>query len=456
MWGSAMVGDTYDSPEELDALQEPMARAIAKELSHHPLYKTHKGGLVNIVINLQPKGKHGPEVEEEEEAAEKKALGPFPTSGDGWFESHLGKSAAEVVKGLRKARRHNKDVKDDIDELIRSVRHLKELEVEETLKMHDWMGGRETTMRELGLTDRDLKSLRRFGDTRSISLSQACERWDEATGVIKALESVEEAWDEAQRNEWSRSMKMRTDARKAWRSGLHQMDKLTKHEQEWLNMAADELAMRGPMGARDMVSNMLGKDIGYHSKKSLTPRTLGSLLNTYGEELDIMKGSGRGQYVLFKDDVLVIKQDQVWPYAAGFLDADGYITITKRGEPRAGFIATGARGRIHCEQLHKTLGCGILQLDQKVYKDGQKSQHRLQFYSKGDMRKLLQGVTPHLQMKELQAKAVLAFLDADEERKSDLQRLVRYENWRDTKKGDELLDKWGVDAEMVGRWAEGL
>ena len=43
------------------------------------------------------------------------------------------------------------------------------------------------------------------------------------------------------------------------------------------------------------------------------------------------------------------------------LDADGYITITERGEPRAGFIATGERGRMHCEELHKHIGAGVLQ-----------------------------------------------------------------------------------------------
>jgi hypothetical protein len=68
--------------------------------------------------------------------------------------------------------------------------------------------------------------------------------------------------------------------------------------------------------------------------------------------------------------------------------ADGYITITGRGEPRAGFVATGQRGRSHCEQLHKTLDCGVLQLDQKISKTSNRTQHRLQFYSKGDIEKL--------------------------------------------------------------------
>ena len=386
----------------------------------------------------------------------KKSHPTFAENGDGWFEENIGKSADAVVKDLRRARRHYKDFKGDIDDIIRSVQTLKATEVETTLQMYPWMDSRGPTIRELGLSDRDLKALRRFGETRSTSLTRACEQWDNATGVIKTLESVEEVWDSGQKNEWARAMQLRKDARKSWRSTLHQTDTLNKYEKDWLDMAVEELELRGPMKAQDMVGNMFDKTLDQNHRKGLTSRRLGSLLNTYGEEVNIMKGARRSEYILLKHNALVIKESQMWPYAAGFLDADGYITITKRGEPRAGFIATGARGRIHCEQLHKTLGCGVLQLDQKVYKDGQRSQHRLQFYSKDDMRKLLNGISPHLQMKDLQAKAVLEFLDADSERKSQLQRVVQYQNWRDTAKGKELLNEWGINAETIGKWEEAV
>ena len=52
-------------------------------------------------------------------------------------------------------------------------------------------------------------------------------------------------------------------------------------------------------------------------------------------------------------------------------------------------------------------------------------QHRLQFYSKDDLKKLLTGVMPHLRMKKAQAKAMLEYLDAgDDVRKQELQRLL--------------------------------
>ena len=452
MWSSGLVGDNYDSDLDIEEIESPLVRAITKELSQHPHFKDKPKGLVSIVINLQgekkPKGK--------EEEMPKKSHPTFAENGDGWFEENIGKSADAVVKDLRRARRHYKDFKGDIDDIIRSVQTLKATEVETTLQMYPWMDSRGPTIRELGLSDRDLKALRRFGETRSTSLTRACEQWDNATGVIKTLESVEEVWDSGQKNEWARAMQLRKDARKSWRSTLHQTDTLNKYEKDWLDMAVEELELRGPMKAQDMVGNMFDKTLDQNHRKGLTSRRLGSLLNTYGEEVNIMKGARRSEYILLKHNALVIKESQMWPYAAGFLDADGYITITKRGEPRAGFIATGARGRIHCEQLHKTLGCGVLQLDQKVYKDGQRSQHRLQFYSKDDMRKLLNGISPHLQMKDLQAKAVLEFLDADSERKSQLQRVVQYQNWRDTAKGKELLNEWGINAETIGKWEEAV
>jgi len=152
---------------------------------------------------------------------------------------------------------------------------------------------------------------------------------------------------------------------------------------------------------------------------------------------------------------LIIKDP--WAYGAGFLDSDGSLYITERGEPRASFIATGDRGRMHCEQLHKVLECGVLQLDQKVYKDGQRSQHRLQFYSKDHLKKLLIGLLPHLMMKNTQAKAILAYLDeSDSVKKTKLKRLVQFSNWDGTEKGDKYLRDWDLDRGTIMNWAEEL
>ena len=40
----------------------------------------------------------------------------FSANGDGWFETHMNCNADNLVKRLRKARRYNKENKDDYEE----------------------------------------------------------------------------------------------------------------------------------------------------------------------------------------------------------------------------------------------------------------------------------------------------------------------------------------------------
>ena len=210
------------------------------------------------------------------------------------------------------------------------------------------------------------------------------------------------------------------------------------------------------MSSRTIMNNLIESG---QALKGLTPNKLSGLMRIYGDELNIVKGVKRNSWVL-KDDGggLIIKDP--WAYAAGFIDADGYITITKRGEPRVGIIATGERGKVHCEELQKTLGCGVLQLDLKLYqKSSKRSQHRLQFYSKADVRKVLKGVEPHLRLKKNQANNVLEYIDTPrkgaiaKQRRDQLEKLVKYDNWSD-KKGDELLSEWGVKEEDIMTWRD--
>jgi len=376
----------------------------------------------------------------------------FPMTGEGWFESHLGCSASNLVSRLRKARRHNKDEKEFIDKAIADIRSLKSMEMEATLKVHDWCDGHSDTIKSLGLSDKDMRSLRKNGESRRVSLLRACKQWEDADTALKMLEEYEDVWGDEQRKAWVGAMDQRRDARKIWKHTLHQMEKLTRNEQEMLHKSA-EVLKRGPMSGRTVFENLKVEKSVY---RNMTAMKLTKLLSMYGEEVDIMSGASRGTFVKMDKSGLILKDP--WAYAAGFLDADGYITITKRGEPRAGFIATGSRGKTHCEQLQKTLDCGILQLDQKVYSDTQRSQHRLQFYSKNDIRKLLNGIMPFLKMKQTQAKAVLAFIEEkDGLKKEKLKKVVKYSNWSDdTNKASALLTEWGVEADDVNKWVEAI
>jgi len=377
----------------------------------------------------------------------------FAPNGDGWFKSKMNCTADDLVKRLRKARRHNKDSSNDIDDMINDIRTIKSIETELTIKNLSWSTDLEHCIKGIGLSDRSLKHLRQFGESRSVSLQKACLLWDKAEMTLKMLDEHEDVWGEEEQQAWASAMRDRSDARKMWRTALFQSDKLSKSQQNHLSYVSEQLLTKGPMHIKDLQTDMNEEGM---LSKSFTSSKFTSLLNMYGEEYDIMKGTKKGTYVRLSNEGLVLKD--VWSYGAGFLDADGYITITERGEPRAGMIATGERGRVHCEDLYKTMDCGVLQLDNKVHKNSNRSQHRLQFYSKADLRKFLGGVLPHLKMKDTQAKAVLAFIDEkDPVRKEELKRLVRYKNWEDdSKKSSQLLSTWGVDADTIGKYAEGL
>lgn len=436
MWGSALVGDVYDTPITVD---DEMTKNVINSLSQHPNFEQNK-----LPLEIRPTSLRT--------SALFKSYS-FPINGDGWFEASTGKTANETIRALRKMRRINKSQREEIDLLIDDIRMLKSIETDITIKSLSWSDDYQDTIKHLGLSDRKLKALRKFGETRSSSLIQACELYKNADISLKILDEFEEGWGNEEQLAWASAMKGRTDAKKMWTTSLHQIDKLTKSDKRIIEFAAEKLQSEGPLNSRVILERAIEKGI---AKKTLTPQRLGSWLSMYGEEVDIYKGARKGTFIKMDNSGLVIKD--VWSYAAGFLDADGSIFITERGDPRASFIATGSRGRAHCEQMHKALDCGVLALDQRISKNSNRTTHRLLFNSKADLRKLLKGVLPHLKMKDLQAKAVLSFIsEKDKLRKQELQRLVSYENWKDdTIKAKNMLDGWGLNVETVVKYSEGL
>lgn len=438
MWSSLKVG----VGENFVDLGDELGNMVASTLSHHPLVKQDPSTAVIIAKEALP------QTVETELFVE---MHEFPANGDSWFISHFGKDAEDVVKNFKQARRHMKDMKDEIDKAIESVRTLKAEEVQKTLESIPWAKDHHATIRNLGLTDRDLKSLRLFSKSRESTLRRACAMWEVADETLKMLDEFEDVWGDEERNAWVNAMQQRQDAKKMWRNGLHQIDSLTKEQRNWLKMAKNELVDKGHMGARDITSNLIAKGV----SRIEAPR-LAQLLKMYGEEMDIIKAPRRGEYAVLSSHGIIVKDP--WAYAAGFFDADGSIYITKRGEVRASAVATGDRGRIHCERLQKTLGCGTLSLNENVGKHSNRTVHRVNFQSKSDVRKVLEGVLPHLQLKSMQAKAALRCLqEEDPLLKEQLRLFVQHENWKDDP--DALAKKmgeWTVDKDTVMSWKEVL
>jgi len=139
--------------------------------------------------------------------------------------------------------------------------------------------------------------------------------WEAADGALKMLDEYDDVWGDEERNAWVRAMDTRRDARKVWKQSLHQMDKLTDEQKTWINMAKSQLEDKGPMDSRTIVSNMV-EDSGSSTVRNITVGKMSKLLKMYGEEMNIMKGTRRGQYILLKNDGLVLKNTDIWGYAA--------------------------------------------------------------------------------------------------------------------------------------------
>ena len=425
MWGSALLGDEYDL-----AVQpaDDLTKSVLSNLSQHPEFT-----VITAPIEKSSSLFSNDDIKSYS----------FAPNGDGWLESTYGKDANSIIRMCRKMRRLDKDNRESIDAIIDDIRTIKSMEIEATIGNLSWSGGLEDVIKNIGLNDRSLKALRKFGESRSSSLQKACQLYLKSMTVLNLLNEKLD-WGVDDQKEWANALQLKKDARKMWSNTLHQIDSISKTDKATLNFISDELTKSGPLSSRELVRRGVGT-----ISKSVTPTKVGMLLKMYGEEIDIYKSNSRGDFVKINSHGLIIKD--IWAYAAGFLDADGSIFITERGEPRATFIATGDRGRMQCEELHKALGCGRLVLNQRIHKNSVRSQHRLIFSSKNDLRQLLKGILPHLKMKSLQAKAVLSFVDEkDKMRKDELYRVVTYNNWKDDKKkADSFLSKWGVDAESL-------
>lgn len=431
MWGSLFIGDEYDVPLQV---ADEFSNTVLKSIAQHPHFQPQSVPLKTLSTVIK----------------EDDAVSRFAKNGDGWFESKYGTDANTIIRMCRKMRRHDKAFREEYDGIIKDIRRVKAMEVDLTIKSLSWADGMEDVIRNIGLDDRSLKALRKFGESRSNSLQKACHQYLKAVTVLQHLNDKMD-WDTDDQQNWVDANSMKKDAQKMWKNTLHQIDGLKKTDVAALQFASNLLQKEGALGSREIVRRGYGT-----LHKSMTAGKMSSLLKMYGEEVDVYKGSERHTFVKQGTNGFIVKD--MWAYTAGFVDADGSIFISERGDPRVTIVASGDNGFTHCEELQKMIGCGRLVSDQKLAKNTIKPVHRLIFSSKDDIREILKGVLPHLKLKSLQAKAVLNYIEEkDSMRKTELYQLVTYNNWKEHKnKAASLLDKWGLNADTIGGFAEGL
>ena len=154
-----------------------------------------------------------------------------------------------------------------------------------------------------------------------------------------------------------------------------------------------------------------------------------------------------------------IKKD-IYAYTAAFIDSDGYITMDKNHNPRIGLVATGDRGKAFMLEMHKSLGCGRLHLDQKSPQNT-KPINRLNFYSHNDVSEILSKCMPFFKLKKKNAEILVELLRMKKShkkatwynaRKEELFKLMKYENHKDDKNYD--FGKYNIDIDTVTKYYE--
>ena len=163
--------------------------------------------------------------------------------------------------------------------------------------------------------------------------------------------------------------------------------------------------------------------------KISSPNTIAKAI----KKLDIV--SSDGSY--YKMPSMIKKN--IWAYTAAFIDSDGYITLDRNMNPRVGLIATGSRGKVFMEEMHKSIGYGRMHLDQKSPQQTRLIQ-RLNFYSQDDVTDLLTKCLPHFRLKKGNAKLLLELIrmkkgykktDWYKSRCDEIFKLMKWENHKD-------------------------
>ena len=149
-----------------------------------------------------------------------------------------------------------------------------------------------------------LKSLRKFGESRSVSLQKACQQFLKANTVLNILNDKVN-WTPEDQEEWVNAHQLQKDAKKMWRNVLKQTDNLPHVDVQALEFASDVLEKEGPLSSRELVRRGVG-----HLEKNMTVNKMASLLKLYGEEYDVYKATSRGTYLKFGSHGLIIKD--IW------------------------------------------------------------------------------------------------------------------------------------------------
>jgi len=338
-----------------------------------------------------------------------------------------------LIKQLRKYRRTLKGeekiaITDSIDNLIKAYgEHL-----DETIENAYWISKYKPLIKEMTCNEDTL-----------IKLSYVTEetvRRDMIDSLCKYWEAKLDRKDLSFNKEYARLSKEMVASKKSFKKSL---------KNYMLGVSSKDVIKQEILKAVCEESGISSRQIHERLPTNLFKKTSPSIISKMAKTLNITNVNGA--FYKIHDD---IKKD-IYSYTAAFIDSDGYITMDKNYNPRVGLIATGERGKAFMLEMHKSLGCGRLHLDQKS-PQATRSVQRLNFYSGDDVVNILSKCRPHFKMKKANADILLELVrmkksykkqDWYTQRKEELFQLMKYENHKDHVGYD--FSQYGIDPTTV-------
>ena len=350
------------------------------------------------------------------------------------------KSIPTIVKELKKHRRTLKgEEKRTFTKAIENLISAYSSHLGDCIKSIYWLAPYETPLRQMRYTESDLKKLHSIkdADTRRKVIDILCKFWE-----------AELYRGDNYNSDYSSLTKTMTNSKRKFRkviTGISNQSIKNNISKQLDNFVLKSVCENQGISARQIYDRLPAK---------LHRRASPQIICKVADKLSI--SNVEGEYYKLP---MEIKKD-LYAYTAAFIDSDGYITMDRNHNPRIGIIATGNRGKAFVTELHKELGIGKLHLDQKS-PQATRAVQRLNFYSQGDITKLLEKTRPYFRMKGDNADILSELIRIKKnhkkaswakDRMAELFKLMKWANHADHVNYD--FSKDGIDVENIYKYKE--
>jgi hypothetical protein len=349
-----------------------------------------------------------------------------------------GKDIPAVIKDLRMYRRTLKgETKQNLTKAIDGLIDAYSDHLQKNVKEIYWISKYSPLVKDMICSEDEIMYLSKIDDenTRRDVIDTLCKYWEAKIDIRDLSYGPEYSVLHKTMRDAKKQFKATLRTQKSYLKNWSEKDEIKKH-------ILYEVCEEPGVSVRQVLDRLPTK---------LQRKTTSTIISKMATSQNITNVNG--SLYKFSDE---LKKD-IYSYTAAFIDSDGYITMDKNHNPRVGLVATGDRGKAFMLEMHKSLGCGRLHLDQKS-PQGTRPVNRLNFYSMDDVENVLTKCLPHFKMKKANAEILLELIrmkkshkkaDWYGDRKDELFKLMKYENHKDHVGYD--FSQYNIDIDSVAK-----